>query len=457
MWLDVPNGTTEGRIERLSPLDVSNLRIETRGAPMHVAALAFAEGAPLTEERGRLRSGAVREHIEARLSLAPRLRQVLYRPPFGLGPPLWVDDPRFDIRDHVRTQEIPRPGDEATLLSLCAELNEPPLDRSRPLWELWLLPGLDDGTVAILVRLHHAVADGLAALTLMGALLDSAGDGVSSAPCSWSPQSPPGMGELCSDNLRRYHATLTGAARALGSPARATTRLRSLSAGARRLRKEGPAPRLSMNRPVGRHRRLLLLRVGLEDIKATAHLHRATINDVVLTAVAAGARGLLQARGELTPGLTVTASVAASLRTSAADGRAWGNRVGIMLVPLPVSESDPLRGLEQIAAATASRKQSPPYQPMGRLALPLLVRAMFHQRLVNLFTSNFPGPAMPVSLAGARIRELFQLGVVQGNVPLSVGVISYDGRLNFSLVGDADIVPDLEVFAAGMAEALDRF
>ncbi|MDF3146265.1 MULTISPECIES: wax ester/triacylglycerol synthase family O-acyltransferase [unclassified Streptomyces] len=453
----MPNGTTEGRIERLSPLDVSNLRIETRGVPMHVAALAFVEGAPLTDGHGQLRSGAVRERIEARLSLAPRLRQVLYRPSVGLGPPLWVDDPRFDIRHHVRTRAIPHPGDEATLLVLCAELNEPPLDRSRPLWELWLLPGLADGTVAILVRLHHAVADGLAALMLMGALLDPTRDAVSSDPCPWSPQSPPGMGELCSDSLRRYHASLTGAARTLGSPARATTRLRSLSAGARRLRHEGPAPRLSMNRPVGRHRRLLLLRAGLEDIRATAHLHRATINDVVLTAVAAGARGLLQARGELTPGLSITASVAASLRTPAADGRPWGNRVGIMLVPLPVSESDPLRGLQQIAAATASRKQLPAYQPMGRLAQSLLVRTMFHQRLVNLFTSNFPGPAMPVSLAGARLRELFQLGVVQGNVPLSVGVISYDGQLNFSLVGDADTVPDLDVFAAGMAEVLDRF
>ncbi|MFE9773447.1 wax ester/triacylglycerol synthase family O-acyltransferase [Streptomyces sp. NPDC005931] len=465
------------RIERLSPLDLSNLRVETRGAPMHVAALALLEGTRLLDEHGALRQGKVRDCLEARLPLAPRLRQVLYRPCFGLGPPLWVDDPRFDIRAHVRTRTVPAPGDEASLLRVCAQLNEPPLDRSRPLWQIWLLPGLADGNVGLLLRLHHAVADGLAALALIGALLDPAApapDPPTTAAARtrapnrpkphqpdpesrpWSPRPRPGPRELFAENLRRHGAAVAHAARALTHPTRSTVRLRALLSQGRRLRAEGRAPALSVNRPVGRHRRVLLLRADLGDLRAAAHRHRATVNDVVLTAVAAGARGLLQARGELRPGLTVKVSVAVSVRTTL-DERAGGNRVGVMLVPLPLDEADPVRVLARIATATASRKRLPPYLPMARFAQRWMVRAMPRQRLVNLFTSNLPGPQTPMSIAGARIRELFQLGVVQGNVPISVGVISYAGRLEVALVGDARLVPDLDVFAAGMSYAWECF
>ena len=186
-----PMGTYSRRLERLSPVDAANMRVERHGRPMNVAALGVADGPPLLDAAGRLRLEEVRADLERRLHLAPRLRQVLVWPRPGLGPPAWADDPRFDIRWHVRARSVPAPGDEAALLAVCSELNQPPLDRSRPLWELWLLPGLADGNVGMLFRLHHAVADGIAAIALMGALLeDTPGTPPQPAP-PWRPAPAP--------------------------------------------------------------------------------------------------------------------------------------------------------------------------------------------------------------------------------------------------------------------------
>lgn len=439
------------RLERLSPLDVSNLRFEDHGLPMHVAALAILEGTPLLDDSGQVRVDAVREHLERRLCLAPRLRQVLHRPRFGLGPPLWVDDPSFDIREHVQTRAIPAPGNEAALLKVCSELNESPLDRSRPLWEVWLLTGLADGTLGLLVRLHHVVADGIAALALMGALLDASPDAQAPVTSPWSARPIPSTRELFADNLARRVEAVS----LLLHPSWMGRRLGRLIGQGRQVFRDGLAPRTSFNRPVGKRRRLVLVRANLDQAKAVAHAHGAKVNDVVLAAVAGGAQRLLERRGELKRGLILKTTVAASIRGSA-DDPATGNRVGIMLAPLPVVATEPVRRLEGIARAMAERKRHPPNQPSARFSQRLWVRAMFHQRLVNLFTSNLPGPLIPLYFAGARILELFQVGVVQGNIPIDVGVLSYAGQLNFDIVGDTDVVPDLDKFAEGLSGALDQ-
>ncbi|HET7247442.1 MAG TPA: wax ester/triacylglycerol synthase family O-acyltransferase [Streptosporangiaceae bacterium] len=442
-----------GRLQRLSPLDLSNLRAEEHGVPMHVAALARVERAPLCDAGGRLQLETVRAVVEGRLDLAPRLRQVLVRPRPGLGRPAWADDAHFDIGHHVRTRPVPAPGGEAVLLAVCAELNEPPLDRSRPLWELWLLPGAADGTIGMLIRLHHAVADGIAAIALMGALLDTTPAAPAPAASPWRPVPAPSTWQLFTDNLRRYAGDLAAAAAELGHPARVVDRLGSRVQQMRLLAGEGRAPRLSLNQPAGTHRRLLLARADLAQAKAAAHAHGATVNDLVLAAVAGGAHRLLAGRGELRPGLVLKASVAAAARDPA-DLAASGNRAAIMLVPLPVGEPDPGRRLSQIAQATRERKCHPPYQPGGRIAQRWMVHVMSRQRLVNLFTSNLPGPPQPLYFAGAQILEIFQAGVVQGNVTIAVGVLSYAGQLNFTIVGDADAVPDLKAFADGLTQAL---
>ena len=421
---------------------------------MHVAALFILDGAALAGASDRDPADLLTAALEPRLHLVPRLRQVLYVPRLHSGSPVWVDDPGFDIRRHVRTRAVPPPADETALLTLCAELNEARLDRSRPLWEMWLLTGLPSGRAGLLIQLHHAVADGTAALAMIGALFDGDVRAPARDAPPWAPAPPPGGRELLAGALHRQGESLSAVVSRLRRPAVAAGRLVAVIRLAGQLAAEGRAPRTSLNVPVGSHRRLLLVRADLERARAAAHASGGTVNDLVLAAVSGGARRLLAARGELSPALVLRASVPVSLRDRG-DHRVIGNRVGVMIMPLPVGEPGAARRLAQIARATAERKRQPPFQPSGRVLQRWMVRAMKHQRQVNLLVSNLPGPPAPLFLAGARVLEIFQVGVVQGNVTISVGVLSYAGQLNFDIVGDRDAVPDLVVFAAGMAEALD--
>jgi WS/DGAT/MGAT family acyltransferase len=443
------------RLERLNSLDVSNLRVEDHGLPMHVAALAILDGAALADASGQLHLDAVRAALQQRLHLAPRLRQVLFRPRFGVGPPMWADDADFDIRQHVRTRAVPAPGGEAELLDMCSELTEQPLSRARPLWEMWLLTGLSDGSVGLFIRLHHVVADGMAAIVMASALFDPAPEAPASDPPPWVPAPGPGEWELFARNARWRAGALASALSRLCRPLVVVRRFRVLAAQSRQLAREGLAPRVSLNRPAGPQRRLLLVRADLDDARTVAHAHGGTVNDVVLAAVAGGARSLLEARGELVPELVLKASVAASTR-GPAEQPASGNRVGILLVPLPVGDCDPVRRLAQIVRATSVRKRLPPYQPSAGVLQRLMVRTMSRQRLVNLLVSNLHGPPGQLYFAGAPVLELFQVGVVQGNITISVGALSFAGHLNFDIVGDPAAVPDLAVFAAGLSDAVAR-
>jgi WS/DGAT/MGAT family acyltransferase len=448
-------GTDRLVLERLTPLDVSNLRIERHGLPMNVAALAILEGRVLVDAPGGLALEAIRVRVEGRLHLAPRLRQRLYRPGVGLGAPVWVDDADFDISRHVRTRPVRAGGGEEALLATCVELNDRPFDQAHPLWEIWLLTGAPGGQAPMLIRFHHVLADGMAALLLLGTLFDSAPEAPESQGPPWTPRPIPTRFELLGDALRR---SITGIGRGVHNiehPRGALAPARTLVRQALQFAREGRAPRTSFNRPVGRQHRVLLVRAGLEQAKQVAHAHQATVNDVVLCTIAGGARALLAGRGELQRPLVLKVSVAASVRAPASASQA-GNLVGILLVPLPVDEEDPIRRLAQIARATAERKRLPPYQPAARLLQPWMVRAMNRQRRINLLMSNLPGPPQPLYFAGAKILEVFQIGVVQGNVAVQVGTLSYAGQLNFDIVADANLVPDLTVFANGMTEDLER-
>ncbi|MGH3465647.1 MAG: wax ester/triacylglycerol synthase family O-acyltransferase [Kribbellaceae bacterium] len=442
-----------GRGDRLTPLDMSNLRVEARGLPMHVAAVAVLDGTPLLDSSGQLRLEAIRRHVEERSRQAQRLRQVLMWPSRGGGLPVWADDPSFDITRHVRTQRVPGPGDETSLLSLCCELNQPALNRGHPLWQMWLLTGLADGRVGLLIRLHHVIVDGIAALELLSSMLDLSPDAAAPAvPPSSARREPHGRvssggPEDRSSNVAQVTSivlsALSGTARYLPARARNGWALARL----------GRAPSLSWNRPIGQRQRVMLLRVDLGSVKAAAHTHGAKVNDVVLAAVAGGARRLLDNRGELNPDLAIHIAVPASIRRP---GETGGNRVGIRIVPVPVGEPDPVRRLQAIAARTAAQRGRPPYQPNGRFLQRWMVRTMFHQRLINIVVSNVAGPPIPVYFARARLHEVFQLSVLQGNLGLGVGVLSYAGGLNLDIAADLDTVPDVEVFAAGISDALER-
>jgi len=441
--------TTRGRPERLSWLDLSNLRIEDRGAPMHVAALLILERLPVTGSEGLSGLAAVRTCVQSRLHLAPPLRQVLYEPPPGLGRPVWADYPGFDIREHVRTHPVSSPGDDTALLRACAELYEVPLDRSRPLWEIWLLTGLAGGRAALLIRLHHVLADGIAALAMLSALCQPDAGGPAGAP-SWSPAAVPALRDLAADRLVEVRSAVAGLCRHTA----AGTWFRRTAGQVVALARERFAPRLSLNAPVSGRRQLAVVRTDLAPARTVAHVHGGTVNDAVLAAVAGGARALLGARGELRSTMVVRASVAVSLRRGA-DALVRGNRVGVLIAPLPVGEPDAGHRLTQIAAATARRKARPPYQPSSRLLLRCMVRGMARQRLVNLLVSNMQGPQQPIWFGGAQVLEMFQFGVVQGNVPVSIGAFSYAGHLTLGVVADGTVT-DLDVFAAGMAETLSE-
>jgi diacylglycerol O-acyltransferase / wax synthase len=442
-------------LERLTPLDINNLRVERRGLPMNVAALAILEGGALRDSSGELVLDAIKARIEHRLHLAPRLRQRLYWPGFGFGAPVWVDDASFDIGRHVRTRAIPAGGSEHGLLAMCVELNDRPFDLAHPLWEIWFLTEGPEEHVSMLIRFHHVLADGLAALALLGVLFDSAPEASAPQSPTWTAGPVPTRSELLLDDWYRRTAAVRAGLDRIQNFRQTLARGRTLLRQAVQLAREGRAPRTSFNRPVGKQHGLVLVRADLERAKQIAHAHHATVNDVVLCAMAGGARALLASRGELHGGLVLTVSVAASVRAASSTSQA-GNLVGVLLVPLAVGEADPTRRLAQVARATAHRKRLPPYQPSARFLQRLMIRTMNRQRTVNLLMSNLPGPLQAVYFAGARILELFQIGVIQGNVPLAVGVLSYAGQLNFDIVGDTSLLPDLAAFAKGMAADLER-
>jgi diacylglycerol O-acyltransferase len=446
-------------LDRLGKQDLVNLRVEDRGLPMHVAALAIIDGEPLREDDGSFRSDEVRAWIDGRLHLAPRLRQVVHRPGAGLGSPLWVDDPRFDVAAHVRVEAVAAPGDEAALLATCARLNRPPLDRSRSPWEMVFLTGLADGTVAMLIRLHHVIADGVASVAAFGALLDVGPRTHVGSAAPWIPAPIPSGGELLADRRRRTRARVDAAASSFIHPMTWLSRLPATARLLWDLIGEGASPRTSLNGPIGSRRRLQLVRADLERARSVAHAHRGTVNDVILAAVTNGARELLLGRAEPLPPVPLRASVPVSIRRPG-DPPAQGNRVAVMIAPLPVGEPDPERRLEAIVRATSERKRRPRPQmgwDLGSAAVQgLMLRLMDRQRLVNLFVSNVPGPPVPLYMAGARILELFPVGVVQGNVTLGVGVLSYAGALDVTVVADADACPDADVFVRGMTRALEE-
>jgi diacylglycerol O-acyltransferase / wax synthase len=446
-------------LERLTASDLFLALWDDYGWSSDIGGLAILDGTSLLDRDGRVRIEAVRRQLEPRLHLVPRFRQLLYRPRLGLGWPLWVDAPSFDLADHVRVHAVAAPGDQAQLLQACQELARRRLDPARPLWELWLLPGLPERRVGAFLRMHHAFADGAAALAAFGALLDLTADAPADVAPPWTPAPIPTAGELLRDNMHRRRQELARGWSGLAHPGRTLHRARRALPAWREVLTEERAPRTSLNHPVGTDRRLAIVRSRLEHTKHIAHVHHAKVNDVVLAAVAGGLRQLLASRGENVQGLVQRAMVTISLHQEQ-PGQAEGNKPGWMMVPLPLGEPDPVRRLELIAAETAARKhKARPQAGTGIFRFVAGQRAWYRlfprQRSVNLVVTNAPGPPVPLYLAGARLLELSPMMPTMGNLTLVVAVLSYAGQLNLTAVADRDGCPDVEVFAQGVRSALD--
>jgi len=451
---------TEVRLlDRVTASDLFLLLWDDYGWSSDIGGLAICDGTSLLDRNGRVQIEAVRTRLEPRLHLVPRFRQLLYRPQLGLGWPLWVDAPSFDLADHIRVYPVAAPGGQAQLLAACQELAARRLNLARPLWELWLLPGLPDRRVGAYLRLHHAIADGTAALAAFAALLDQSDRAPTLVAPPWTPAPAPAASELLADNLRRRRAELGRGWSGLTHPARTRRQARAAWPAWREVLTEHPAPHTSLNHPVGTGRRLAIVRGRLDITKRIAHAHHATVNDVVLAAVAGGLRQLLASRGEDVEQLVQRAMVTISTHHEQ-PGQVRGNKPGWMMVPLPLGEPDPVRRLELIAAQTAARKhKARPQVGSGIFRFAAGQRAWYRhfpqQRSVNLVVTNVAGPPVPLYLAGAPLLELFPMMPVMGNLTLVVGVLSYAGQLNLTAVADHDHCPDLEIFTRGVRGALD--
>jgi WS/DGAT/MGAT family acyltransferase len=360
-----------------------------------------------------------------------------------------VDAPAFDLSDHVRVERLPAPADEAELLRAVERLRRRRLDPSRPLWEMWFLPGLPADRIGWFVRQHHVVADGIAGMAELGALLDSVPGTVPTPAHPWVAAPRPSARALLRDNFQRRTAKLKNASGAVTHPTAVVHRVRAGIPAFRELLAEKPGPETSLNRVIGQDRTLAVLRSSLETVIEVAHAYGATVNDVLLAVIGGGLRGLLTSRGEPVDGVTLPIYVPISLRRedSAPDG---GNLIGQMVVPLPLGIADPGQRLGQIAAETAKRKAvgRPSLGAMfhGRLVRGVMLKLVVRQR-VNVVSADLLGPPTPLYFAGAQLIEVFPLVNLLGTESLGVGALSYAGQFSVLTVADAEAYPDLHIFA----------
>lgn len=447
--------------ERLSPQDTSFLYFESPVSHMHVGSVAIFEDPGLTAEE-------LNAHIDQRLDLVPRFRKKLMWVPYGQGRPVWVDDPHFDVRFHVRHTGLPRPGGESELLTLMGRLMSTPLDRKRPLWELWMvdLPG---ERKAVIQKTHHCLIDGVSGVDLATVLLDLDKHASPVESERWTPAPAPSKGELLRATLLERIVKPAEIVRTVRAATRAPRKVvERATAVAKGLASFGGAaleiaPRTSLNQAIGPHRRFQVVRTRLDDLKVVKKRFGCTVNDVVLALVAAGLRHILVERGEKVDGLVMRAAVPVSVRDES-ERMTYGNRVAVMFAPLPVGEPDLAKRLATIHDGMAHVKQSgeavgadaliqlSDYAPPTIMAL--AARAIERQWVMNLVVTNVPGPQFPLYLRGGQMLEAFPFVPLVGTTTLGVAVLSYNGQINFGLSGDWDAVPDLARFAEGIERGL---
>lgn len=450
----------------LSALETGFLHAESPRTPMHVGSLATYDGAGWRDSHGDLRMEALREHINARLAIVPRLRQRVVWPPGRAGRARWSDDPRFDIRHHVRRTRLPHPGNDRALLAITSKLHMQLLDPDRPLWELWFVDGLTDGRVGVVEKIHHAMVDGIGGVDVGMLLLDPAPLPSTEGTPEYRPEPTPRPLRLLADTILRQAEEPIEVGRELwhwvAHPAGTVEEATELVAAWRSVKDDLAAPRSSLNAPVGETRRYEVVRFSLDEARAIGRALGGTINDVVLTAVASGLRHLLETRHEVIDSQVVNVLVPVSLRTDA-EHESLGNRVTGMIVPLPIGDVEPQARFALVAGAVRSRKAAHQPDLLGSLlAIPehwpepmiaAFSQLIHRQPMVNLVVTNVPGPPMPLYLMGARLLELFPVVPLGGNLTVSVGVLSYNGQLTIGLFADRRRFGDLHVFAGAIEAA----
>jgi diacylglycerol O-acyltransferase / wax synthase len=450
--------------DRLTAIDASFLHQEGPDSHMHVGGLSIFEGPPPPFEE-------LLDSLRARLHLVPRYRQKLRIAPVESGRPLWIDDPDFNLEYHVRQSALPKPGSEGQLMRLAARIFSQQLDRSKPLWETWLIEGLEGNRFALISKTHHALVDGVSGVDLAQVVFD-----ITPVPVEvphpdepWQPAPEPTSVEvLASGAVGLARASLGTAARAFGAltrPASALAEARSAAEGLGEIVWAGlnPAPPTPLNVAIGPHRRFVGVRNELRDFKVVKDAFGGTVNDVVLTVVSGALRDWLHSRGVRTEGIELRALVPVSIRAEHERG-ALGNRIAAMRGPLPVYIEDPVMRLRAVKQAMGALKESK--QAVGAEVLagvqsfapPTVLaqasRLNFSTRLFNLIVTNVPGPQFPLYVRGREMLDVFPVAFLPKDHALAIAIMSYNGRMNFGLLGDYDALPDIASIADGIEASL---
>ncbi len=451
-------------LDRLTPIDASFLHQESQHSHMHIGGLTIVEGPPPS-------TSELLEQIRMRLHLVPRYRHKLASTPIDSGRPAWVDDPSFHLDYHIRHTALPSPGGWEQLCALTARIFSQQLDRSKPMWEMWLIEGLEDDRFALITKTHHSLVDGIAGVDLATVLFDLSPEPppIRSSGRAWQPRPEPGTAELIGAGLRgavRVGLELAeGAVDAITHPDRALARAREAAEGIGEIIWAGlnPAPETPLNVPIGPHRRFYGIGNRLEDFKTVKNAFGGTVNDVVLAVVTGALRTFLISRGRRTAGCELRALVPVSVRAENDRGEI-GNRIVVMRGPLPVYIADPLQRLRFVMQAMNGLKESK--QALGaeviagaqNFAPPTILaqasRLNFSTRLFNLIVTNVPGPQFPLYVLGREMLEVFPVAFLPENHSLAIAIMSYNGQMNFGPLGDFDALPDLDQIRSNIAEEL---
>lgn len=458
-------------MDRLSPLDASFLHIENDVNHMHIGSVGVFEGPPPAHDE-------LKATVAGRLALVPRYRQRLATVPLSLGRPVWVDDRHFNIDYHVRRTALPAPGGDDELRHLVGRVMSQRLDRSRALWEMWMVEGLGDGRWGLVSKVHHCLVDGVSGAELLAVILDLTPEVPAPVDDEWRPAPEPSSLQLTRDAAVGLVTSPYEQMRAAGSLVR---RPRRLLDAAREVAKGSialsvivkPTPATSLNGPIGPHRRYEWATVPLADVKAIRAAHGGTVNDVVLALITRGFRDLLRARGEDTDGRVIRTLVPVSVRPRGDTGQAQGdgtmdNRVSAMFAELPVGLDDPVERLHAISAQLDDLKESKQalagealtslggFAPAMLLSLGMRVATRAAHRMGNLdtVTTNVPGPQFPLYSCGRRLIEARPYVPLAAPLRVGVAIFSYDGDLSFGITGDYDTAGDIDVLARGIGEGV---
>jgi diacylglycerol O-acyltransferase / wax synthase len=461
---------SQGHGERLTAVDTAFLSMENRNLHMHVGGLFIFE----PPEGGAFDFARFARLVRSRLHLVPRYRQRLAYPPLGMGNPVWVDDPDFDLSYHLRHAALPRPGTPEQLNEYAARILSRQLDRERPLWELYYIEGLEDGRFALLAKSHHAMIDGIAGMDIATVMLDLSPDGSEELPPPepWEAAPTPTGLRLATDTVKHLAASPAAvlesgrrAAHAPRSPPPSALRVGRGVASIARTNLAHPPPRSLLNQAPGPHRRLATHRLPLEDVKHVKNVFRTTVNDVVLAMVADATGRYLRDQGARTDGLWLRAMVPVSTRESSGE-HVLGNQVVAVFVDLPMFEMDPVERLHVCHEAMAEVKSSHHAVGAGFLidlagfAPPTLhamgARLGARSRLFNFLVTNVPGPQVPIYCLGARLLGAFPFTPLAATHSYAVGLTSIDGWLNFGITADYDALPDVEQVGELLGSALEE-